>query len=86
MLRAPRNENPPDPADPSRNWLKSAKFPAPMTQGDGPYQVHALERGPHWIAWVTRNGETKPHRSVVVVAATEKEAREHARLWAQRAG
>jgi hypothetical protein len=57
-----------------------------MTRGDGPYQVHAQERGPHWIAWITRDGETKPYQSVVLVAATEEEARERGRLWAQRAG
>ena len=56
-----------------------------MTRADA-YQVHVQERGPHWISWVTRDGETKPHQSVVLVAATEEEARKRAQLWAQQAG
>jgi hypothetical protein len=48
------------------------------------YQVHTEARGPHWIAWITRAGETKPDRSVVLVAATEAEAAERARQWAER--
>ena len=48
------------------------------------YDVHAEARGPHWIAWITRPGETKPHGSVVLIAASEEEARERARRWAEQ--
>jgi hypothetical protein len=48
------------------------------------YQVHTQERGPHWIAWVTRGAETKPDRSVLLVAATREEAEARARAWAEK--
>ncbi len=51
----------------------------------GPYQIHSEERGPHWISWITRNGETKPDRSVILVAASQKEAEARARQWAEQA-
>ena len=38
----------------------------------GSYQVHSEARGPHWIAWVSRDGSGKPDRSVVVVGATRE--------------
>jgi hypothetical protein len=47
------------------------------------YQVHSEPRGPHWIAWVSRDGSGKPDRSVVLVGATREEAEERARRWAQ---
>jgi hypothetical protein len=50
----------------------------------GSYQIHTQERGPHWISWVTRSGETKPDNAVVLVAASEAEAEERARLWAEK--
>jgi hypothetical protein len=55
-----------------------------MTTPSGAYQIHTEARGPHWIAWVTRSGETKPDRSIVLVAATEPEAHERARRWAEQ--
>jgi hypothetical protein len=55
-----------------------------MTMTSGPYQIHTEARGPHWIAWVTRGGESKPDRSIVLVAASEAEARERARRWAEQ--
>ena len=48
------------------------------------YDVHAEARGPHWVAWITRGGDPKPDRSVVLVARTEEEARERARQWAEQ--
>jgi hypothetical protein len=51
-----------------------------------PYQVHTEARGPHWIAWITRPGQTKPDQSVVLVAASEAEAAARARQWAERQG
>jgi hypothetical protein len=49
----------------------------------GPYQIHAEERGPHWISWVTRGDETKPDRAVVLIAASKAEAEDRARKWAE---
>lgn len=48
------------------------------------YQIHTQERGPHWISWLTKGSETKPDRSVVLVAASQAEAEERARLWAEK--
>ena len=55
-----------------------------MTTTSGSYQIHTEARGPHWIAWITRAGETKPDRSVVLVAASEEEAARRARRWAEQ--
>ena len=54
------------------------------TTTSGSYQIHTEARGPHWIAWITRGSDTKPDRAVVVVAATEEEAEERARRWAEQ--
>jgi hypothetical protein len=54
-----------------------------MTTSGG-YQIHTEARGPHWIAWVTRGGEAKPDRSIVLVAATQAEAEKRARRWAEQ--
>jgi hypothetical protein len=48
----------------------------------GSFQIHSEPRGPHWIAWITRGSETKPDRSVVLIAATQPEAEARARQWA----
>jgi hypothetical protein len=48
------------------------------------YQIHSEARGPHWIAWVTRDGATAPERSIVLIAASQKEAEERARRWAEQ--
>jgi hypothetical protein len=53
-----------------------------MTSAGSTYTVHSEARGPHWIAWVTEGAETKPAGSVVLVAATQEEAEERARRWA----
>jgi hypothetical protein len=55
-----------------------------MTTTSGAYQIHSEARGPHWIAWITRGGESKPDRSIVLVAATQGEAEERARHWAEQ--
>ena len=47
-------------------------------------QIHSQVRGPHWIAWVSRDGSGKPDGSVVLVGATREEAEERARQWAER--
>jgi hypothetical protein len=54
-----------------------------MTRAD--YEVHTEARGSHWIAWITREGSQKPERSVVLVAASQQEAEERARQWAEQA-
>jgi hypothetical protein len=48
------------------------------------YEIHTEARGPHWIAWITRGGGTKPERSIVLVAANQREAEERARRWAEQ--
>lgn len=50
----------------------------------GPYQIHVEERGPHWISWITRNGETKPDRAIILVAAKKEDAEARARAWAEQ--
>ena len=55
-----------------------------MTTTSGGYQIHTEARGPHWIAWITRGGDPKPDRSIVLVAATEADAHERARRWAEQ--
>lgn len=50
----------------------------------GSYQIHTEARGPHWISWITRDGGTKPDRSVVLVAASQEEAEARAREWAKK--
>ena len=55
-----------------------------MTTPPGSYEIHTEARGPHWIAWITREGGTKPDRSVVLVAANREEAVDRARRWAEQ--
>jgi len=50
----------------------------------GSYEIHSEAHGPHWIAWVSRDGSGKPDRSIVLVGATREDAEERARLWAER--
>jgi hypothetical protein len=68
------------PAPAQRN-LFSANFVRAMTQA-GAYEVHSEARGAHWVAWITRGGNVKPERSVIVVGATQAEAEAAARQWA----
>jgi hypothetical protein len=46
-------------------------------------QIRSEARGSHWIAWVSRDGDPKPHRSVVLVGQTQEEAEANARKWAE---
>ena len=50
----------------------------------GVYQIHSEARGPHWIAWVSRDDSGQPERSVVLVAETREQAEERARRWAEQ--
>jgi hypothetical protein len=51
---------------------------------DSAYEVHTEAHGPHWISWVTRDGDKKPERSVILVAPNEKEAEARAHQWAKQ--
>jgi hypothetical protein len=51
----------------------------------GSFQIHSEQRGPHWIAWVSRDGSGKPDRSVVLVAETRELAEARARAWGEQA-
>jgi hypothetical protein len=55
-----------------------------MTTASGTYRIHSEPRGPHWIAWVSRDGSGKPERSVVLVAETREEAERRAERWAEQ--
>jgi hypothetical protein len=48
------------------------------------YEIHSEARGPHWIAWISRDGSGKPDRSIVLVGATREEAEARARAWAEQ--
>jgi hypothetical protein len=50
----------------------------------GAYHVHSEARGPHWVAWITRDGSDKPYRSALLVAASRDEAEARARRWAEQ--
>jgi hypothetical protein len=56
-----------------------------LTTGSGRFTIHSEERGPHWIAWLTRDGETHPERSVVMVGETRQEAESRAKKWLEQA-
>jgi hypothetical protein len=55
-----------------------------MTTSHGSFTVHSEARGPHWVSWLTRGAETKPDRSVILIAATQEEAEARAKRWAQQ--
>ena len=48
------------------------------------YQIHSEARGPHWIAWVSRDGSGKPDRSVVLVGENREKAEANAQRWADQ--
>jgi hypothetical protein len=50
----------------------------------GSYQIHSEARGPHWIAWVNRDGSGKPDRAVILVAENREKAEANARKWAEQ--
>jgi hypothetical protein len=55
-----------------------------MSTASGSYQIHTQARGPHWIAWVSRDGSGKPHRSVILVGETKEKAEANAERWAEQ--
>ena len=52
-----------------------------VTTNTGRFTIHSEARGPHWIAWLTRDPETRPLRDVVLVGETREEAESRARNW-----
>ncbi len=56
-----------------------AETPGPGAES---FEVHTEARGKHWVAWVTRPGDPKPFRSVVIVGETREEAERRGREWA----
>ncbi len=55
-----------------------------MAKNSETYQIHSQMRGPHWIAWVSRDGSGKPDRGVVLVGETQRVAEAKARGWAEQ--
>jgi hypothetical protein len=55
-----------------------------MSTGAGSYQIHSEARGPHWIAWVSRDGSGKPGRSVILVGESKAKAEANAQRWAEQ--
>jgi len=55
-----------------------------VSTASGSYQIHTEARGPHWVAWVSRDGTGKPDRSVILVAETKEKAEASARSWAEQ--
>ena len=82
MQTAGRNEKPRIVANSLAIPLNLLRFPD-MT-ATGHYQIHTEARGPHWVSWITRAGETKPEGSVILVAASKEEAEARARQWAEQ--
>lgn len=48
---------------------------------DDAYEVRSEARGPHWVAWITRENEERPAGSVLLVGQTREEAEARARAW-----
>jgi len=63
---------------------RNVKCSQMATSTPGSYQIHTEARGSHWIGWISRDGSGKPDRGIVVIAATEEEAAERARHWAEQ--
>jgi len=56
-----------------------------VTTSTGRFSVHSEAHGPHWVAWLTRDPETSPVRSVLLVGETREEAESRARAWLREA-
>jgi hypothetical protein len=66
----------------ARNLLSLPDIYMTTVSGD---EIRSEARGPHWIAWVSRDGDPKPHRSVVLIGRTRAEAEANARRWLAQA-
>jgi hypothetical protein len=62
----------------AKNMERKAETPA------GSFEIHSEARGPHWVAWLARQGEKGPHQSILLVGATRDEAEMKAREWSRR--
>ncbi len=82
MVTARRNGKRPEFRVPRESCAILLTFRSMATTGS--YQIHTQERGPHWISWVTRGGDTKPDNAVVLIAANQAEAEQRARLWIEK--
>ena len=51
----------------------------------GAFEIHTEQQNGHWVGWITREGDPKPYRSVLLVAASREEAEKRANAWAERA-
>lgn len=66
-------------------WLWRAQCKIwPVATSGTPYHIHSEARGPHWIAWISRDGSGRPERSIVLVGETQKEAEARARAFAEQ--
>jgi hypothetical protein len=84
MAGPKRNVNRPKIAQSSRNPPESDRFWLQMSTASGAYQIHTEARGPHWIAWISRDGSGKPERSVILVGETKDKAEANAKRWAEQ--
>jgi hypothetical protein len=55
-----------------------------MPSRSGSYQIYTEVRGPHWIAWVSRDGSGTPDKSVILVGETKEQAEANAQRWAEQ--
>ncbi len=55
-----------------------------MTETGGNYQIHSRAQGPHWIAWVSRDGSARPDRGIILIGKTQQVAEARARAWAEQ--
>jgi hypothetical protein len=76
-----RNEKSANSREIARNLIS---FRAVMPTEPAPYQIHSEARGPHWIAWISRGGDSKPERGIVLIGETQEEAEARARQWAEQ--
>jgi hypothetical protein len=56
-----------------------------MASTNTSYQIHSEASASHWVAWITKDGGTKPYQSVVLIGASQAEAEARAGAWADRA-
>jgi hypothetical protein len=54
-----------------------------MAQSGTSGEIKSEARGPHWIAWILRDGASKPDGGVVFIGRTQEEAEARARQYAE---
>ena len=55
-----------------------------MATSSTSYEIHSEARGPHWIAWVSRDGSGKPEHGIILVGESRDKAEANARRWAEQ--